>query len=314
MMMKPLGSASDPMEDTIETMIRDAALFGGGVGLVYGPVSGGISNENWRVQDPKGAGDWFVKVPGNGTEMFIDRATALEASQKAAAAGLGPRVYDDLADRGVEINDFLADRRPSNHSDFADIDMCKAAIGAYRTLHGLPALGLTKTVFDMIDEHLGQVRDLGAPMYRDGDWVLLNTELARDAIHASGLDLVTSFNDPMPGNFMIGGDRSIMLIDYEYASMNDRCYDLGIWFGEMFFSPERELELIEEYFGEVRPDIVARVTVHKALADVKWCLWSMVQLKVSRLGFDFHKYGMWKKMRARSIMEHPDWATCLRRL
>lgn len=61
-----------------------------------------------------------------------------------------------------------------------------------------------------------------------------------------------------------------MLIDYEYASMNDRRYDLGIWFGEMFFSRDRELELIEEYFGEMRDGIVSRVTVHKAMADVKW--------------------------------------------
>ncbi|AJE47563.1 phosphotransferase [Celeribacter indicus] len=314
MMMKPLGSAAHPMEDTIESVIRDAPLFRGGAGMVYGPVSGGISNENWRVQARDGSGDWFVKVPGNGTEMFIDRATALEASQRAAAAGLGPRVYDDLADRGVEINDFLPDRRPSTHSDFAGLDNCRAAIAAYRTMHGLPALGLTKTVFDMIDEHLRQVRELGAPMYRDGAWLLTNTALAKEAMEASGYDLVTSFNDPMPGNFMIGEDGTIMLIDYEYASMNDRCYDLGIWFGEMFFTPGRERELIEAYFGEVRDDIVSRVTVHKALADVKWCLWSMVQLSVSRLDFDFHKYGMWKKMRARSIMEHPDWAMHLRRL
>lgn len=313
-MMKALGSAEHPMEDTIESVIREAPLFQGGAGMIYGPVSGGISNENWRVKNTQGAGDWFVKVPGNGTEMFIDRVTAIDASRKAAAAGLGPRVYDDLADRGVEINDFLPGHRPSNHGDFADLGTCKTAIGAYRILHGLPPLGLTKTVFDMIDEHVGQVRDLGAPMYKDSDWILLNTAIARDAMNASGLDLVTSFNDPMPGNFMIGEDGSIMLIDYEYASMNDRCYDFGIWFGEMFFSPERELELIEEYFGEVRSEIVSRVIVHKALADVKWCLWSMVQLKVSRLKFDFHKYGMWKKMRARSIMEHPDWSAHLRRL
>lgn len=309
--MKPLGSATHPMEETIEAAIRSAPLFKGGDGLEYGPVTGGISNENWRVRATNGHGDWFVKVPGAGTEMFIDRVAALEASKKAAAAGLGPNVYDDLADQGIEINDFLSDRRPSNNADFENIEICKSAIAGYRTLHALPAISLRKTVFDMIDEHLDQVRDLRAPMYKDAEWLMLNTQLAKQAIEASGYDLVTSFNDPMPGNFMIGDDGSIMLIDYEYASMNDRCYDLGIWFGEMFFSRQRELELIEEYFGEIRPDIVSRVMVYRALADVKWCLWSMVQLKMSRLEFDFHKYGMWKKMRARSIMEHPDWATNL---
>jgi len=302
------------MEETIEAAIRAAPIFGGGAGMVYAPVTGGISNENWRVCNTAGPGDWFVKVPGSGTEMFIDRAAALDASRKAAAAGLGPRVHDDLADRGIEINDFMADRRPSNHSDFAGIETCKTGVQVFRAMHRLPELMLTKTIFDMIDEHLGQVRDLGAPMYRDAAWLQVNTELARAAITASGVDLVPSFNDPMLGNFMLGADGSIVLIDYEYASMNDRCYDLGIWFGEMFFGPERELELIEEYFGTVKPDIVSRVTVHKALADVKWALWSMVQLKVSRLAFDFHKYGMWKKMRARAVFEHPDWPTHLRRL
>ncbi|WP_223252514.1 4Fe-4S dicluster domain-containing protein [Paracoccus mutanolyticus] len=62
-------------------------------------------------------------LPGDGPAMagamFIDRRAALDASQKAAAAGLGPRVHADLAHRGVEINDFLPDHRPSTHSDFA---------------------------------------------------------------------------------------------------------------------------------------------------------------------------------------------------
>ena len=314
MTMKPLGSAATPVEETIEQVILEAALFQHCGDLVYGTVSGGISNENWRVKDMSGDGDWFVKIPGNGTEMFVDRVAAMDASKKAAAAGLGPRVYDDLASKGIEINDFLPNRRASTNTDFADPDIRKAAIKVYKKLHAMPELGLTKTIFDMIDEHVAQVRDLNAPRFRDTQWVMLNTQMARDAMHASGLDLVPGFNDPMPGNFMIGEDKSIILVDYEYASMNDRCYDLGIWFGEMFFTPKQELELIEEYFGTVRKDIVSRITVHKALADVKWALWSMVQLKVSRLDFDFHKYGMWKLMRFHQISGHSDWPFHLRNL
>ena len=312
--MKPIGNPGNPVEETIEDVIRAAPLFRGGQGMLYGPVSGGISNENWRVRAADGAGDWFVKVPGNGTEMFIDRVAAFDASRKAAEAGLGPRVYDDLAERGIEINDFLPEHRPSTHSDFADPVKRQAAIAAYRRMHALPRLHLTKTIFDMIDEHKAQVAQLDAPRFRDQDWIMLNEAMAREALLASGLDLAPSFNDPMPGNFMIGPDGAIMLIDYEYSSMNDRCYDLGIWFGEMFFTPRQEAELIEEYFGAVRPEIVSRVTVHKALADVKWALWSMVQLRVSRLEFDFHKYGMWKLMRFRHITGHPDWSNHLRRV
>jgi thiamine kinase-like enzyme len=309
--MRAFGTAETQAEAALEAAVAQAPLFGGGVGAQYAGVSGGISNSNWRVRCAQGR-DYFVKLPGNGTEMFIDRVAALDASRKAAAAGLGPRVYEDLAHLGIEINDFIPDRRPSTHADFADRDRRAAAISAYKRMHALPELGLTKTVFDMIDEHRAQMRDLGSPGPRDAAWIALNDRMARAALTASGLDLVPSFNDPMPGNFMIGTDGSIMLIDYEYASMNDRCYDLGIWFGEMFFTPEQEAELIEEYFGRVTRQTVARVTIHKALADVKWAAWSMVQHKVSLLDFDFYKYGMWKLMRFRQITGHPDWVEHLR--
>lgn len=314
MTMKPFGSPANSVDEAFEEIVRAAPLFQTAGPLTYGPVTGGISNENWRVQASESQGDWFVKVPGQGTEMFIDRVAAFDASRKAAAAGLGPRVYEDLYERGIEINDFIQDRRASTHSDFTDRSTRHSAIAAYKKMHALPALNQTKTVFDMIDEHAQQIADLGAPSFVDGHWIMLNQRMAREAIEAAGFDLVPCFNDPMPGNFMLGADNSIMLIDYEYASMNDRCYDFGIWFGEMFYTPDQELDLIEAYFGEVRPEIVSRVVVHKALADVKWALWSMVQLRVSRLDFDFHKYGMWKLMRFRQIVGHPDWPRHLRTL
>ncbi|XWN33569.1 MAG: choline kinase family protein [Devosia sp.] len=251
--------------------------------------------------------EYFVKIPGKGTEMFIDRVAAFDASRRAGKAGVGPRVYEDLYGKGVEINDFVADRRACTNSDFADRDVRLAAIEAYRLFHGVGALGLTKTVFDMIEEHDRQITELNGWRPPDYPWMMRQYRLARRALEASGIDWAPCFNDPMAGNFMLGADKSIMLIDYEYASNNDRCYDFGIWFGEMFYTPSVEQELIEAYFGEVRPEIVARVTIHKALADVKWALWSFVQQQLSALDFDFFKYGAWKLMRMRAIMRDPRW-------
>lgn len=311
--MKQIGDAATPLEKALESAVGKAAKFRGQT-LRYAPVYGGISNSNFRIQLEGDPLEYFVKIPGAGTEMFIDRRAAFDASRKAAVAGLGPRVYDDLYDDGIEIHDFIADRRACTNSDLARKDTRLAAIGAYRKMHSIETLTLEKTVFDMIDEHADQIKQLNGWLPPDFTWLHRQYLLARSALEASGLDLTPCFNDPMPGNFMIGRDGSIMLIDYEYASMNDRCYDLGIWFGEMFFTPEQEVELIEAYFGEVRPEIVSRVTVYKALADVKWALWSFVQQKVSALDFDYFKYGQWKLMRLRSIMHAPDWATHLSRI
>jgi thiamine kinase-like enzyme len=310
---KAPGQAASEAERDLEAAIAAAALFAGR-SVRYRPVLGGISNQNWLVRTDDDGREYFVKIPGKGTEMFIDRGAAFDASRKAGEVGVGPRVYDDLYDQGVEINDFIPDRRACTNTDFGDPAIRLAAIEAYRKFHGVSELGLTKTVFDMIEEHDRQIDELGGWRPPDYPWMMRQYRLARAALEASGIDWAPCFNDPMAGNFMVGSDKSIMLIDYEYASMNDRCYDLGIWFGEMFYTAAVESELIEAYFGEVRTEIVARVTIHKALADVKWALWSFVQQKVSALDFDFFKYGAWKLMRMRAIMRDPRWVEHLARV
>jgi len=309
--MKTCGEAATEAEREAEAAILRVPAWQHAAPR-YCPVGGGISNSNWRVQ--AAGGDYFMKIPGKGTELFIDRAAALDASRSAHALGVGPAVFDWLAADGIEIAEFVADRRPCTHADFRDPVICRSAVAAFRRLHQAPPLLLTKTVFDMIDEHVGQVAQLGGWSPPDLPWLLHETNRAREAIAASGFDMVPCFNDPMSGNFLVDDAKAIMLIDYEYASNNDRCYDLGIWFGEMFFDPAREAELTEAYLGRVTAQAAARVTVYKALADIKWATWSMVQEKVSALDFDYRKYGVWKHMRARRVMHDPRWPGWLRTL
>ncbi len=47
---------------------------------------------------------------------------------------------------------------------------------------------------------------------------------------------------------------------------------------------------------------------------MKWSTWAMVQNRISDLAFDFYKYGIWKHMRARSIMNDTRWPGFLRAL
>ena len=314
---KAPGSPSNEAERELEAALDAVDPWRGRV-LSYAPVSGGISNTNWRIAVAGEPGTFFLKMPGRGTAMFIDRAAALAASRRAHALGIGPRVHEHLAGRGIEINDFMSERRPSTNRDFAHRDVRAAAVAVYRTLHGsggdLGPLPLTKTVFDMIDEHVEQARDLAAAFPADAAWLFKQVALARAALDAAGFDLVPCFNDPMPGNFMLGDDGSMVLIDYEYASNNDRCYDLAIWCGEMFFPDAVEDEVIETYFGRFDPRMKARLILHRALADMKWATWAMVQGRVSTLDFDFHKYGTWKHMRARAVMRDPRWVEALRRV
>ncbi|WP_284945692.1 choline/ethanolamine kinase family protein [Acidisoma cladoniae] len=305
-MERSLGEATTAAERDLEAAISRVSPWQGHR-LRYRSVSGGINNANWRVWVDDDPATFFVKIPGKGTEMFVDRAVAMHASRQAADLGIGPRVYDFLAADGIEISDFVETRRSCTHADFRNLTLSRTAIDCYRTLHGGAMLSQTKTVFDRIDETHEQVRMLGG--WQPPDFLKLDHQYrrARAALEASGLDLVPCFNDPMAGNFMTDDAGTIMMIDYEFASNNDRCYDLGVWFAEMFFDEPTERALIAHYFGRADPAIVARVTVHQALADLTWAAWSMVQLKMSVLDFDFFKYGVWRYRRARAVLDDPRW-------
>ncbi len=311
--MNELGMARSDAERALEAAIIQVKPWEGRR-LRYRPVSGGISNTNFRIEVEGDDLGYFLKIPGRGTEMFIDRKAAAAASKQAEAIGVGPKTFDYLDHLDIEIAEFIDGRRASTHKDFADTAIRNEAVRVYRQFHDAPALPLTKTVFDMIDEHFDQVRALGGHWPLDHDWLFRSYKQARAALEASGLDLVPCFNDPMPGNFLIGDDKSIKLIDFEYASNNERLYDLAIWSGEMFYSEDIDCEIIEEYFGFYNKASHARFIVHKALADIKWSTWAMVQNRISTLDFDFYKYGIWKHMRARSIIHDPRWPLFLKAL
>lgn len=305
-MRRAIGEAATAAERDLEAVLAEVEDWRGKA-LSYEPVGGGISNANWRVFVPGQEVSYFVKVPGKGTERFIERTAAHDASVKAHAAGVGAKVVHFLEEAGVEIFEFMDGLRTSTNGDFLDPTVRANAVGALRAFNEGDALTLRKTLFDMIDEHIGQVLELGGHFPKDFGWINAKYREARSALEASGLDIVPCMNDTLAGNFLLDSENNVKLVDFEYASNNDRCAELAVWFGEMFFPPEIEAEVVEAYFGRHEESIVARITLYKALADVKWSTWAMVQHQVSALDFDFFKYGVWKHMRARSLMRDARW-------
>lgn len=311
MSRRNLGDASNEAERRAETAIK--AVPGWTLqGLSYEPVPGGISNANWRIFLADRDRTYFLKVPGEGTENFIDRKAANNASMRAHEAGVGPEVVHFDPESGVEVFAFIEGLRTSTNGDFLDPVVRNNAVRALRSFNNAKGLDLQKTLMDMIDEHVGQVLALGGHFPQDFTWLNAKYREARAALEASGLDIVPCMNDTLAGNFLLDANDNVTLVDFEYASNNDRCAELALWFGEMFFDPETENEMIEAYFGKVERRIVARVTVFKALADLKWSTWAMVQNKLSALDFDYFKYGVWKHLRARAVMRDPRWGDWLK--
>ncbi len=277
-------------------------------------LDGGVTNSNWMVTHE--GKQHFLKLYGAGTESFINRGVSIDAARQAHKMGIGPNVLHYDPENGTEVVEFLSGYRASTNADFARKDFLGSVIDLYAAFHSGDALGETKDVFAMTEEHIEQARELGAQFPTDFDWLMKQYHKAKSAFFASGLDLVPCHNDPMPGNFMVrmNGDQidDMKLIDYEYASNNERAYEIGVFLAEVFTDEKTSLEMIERYYGEVRPEIVARVTVARAVADMKWGSWAVQQRQLSDWDFDYQKYGIWKCGRARILFDDPRWDDWLR--
>lgn len=272
------------------------------------PVTGGITNLNYRMTIEGSGGEVFAKIPGPGTEKFIDRRAANTAARQAAEAGISPRVLHFDEKSGIEFAEFVdAGYRTATTLDFQDRSVLERVIDVYGTWHRTDLLPDTKTMFEQVDAHLAQVRDesIAMPLWAIDDVLPVYREIA-DRYLACGLEIVAAHNDPMPGNFLLGEDGDVVLIDFDYAGNNDRAYELALIFTEMFVSVEETRGLVARYLGRDDFAFFSRVMLCRFIADTKWGLWGLINNAARDEEFDYYKYGIWKLFRTYLVSRHPD--------
>ena len=102
---------------------------------------------------------------------------------------------------------------------------------------------------------------------------------------------VPCHNDLLPANFMHDGER-VQIIDWEYAGMGDRYFDLGNYAVNNQLDDAAERILLEAYFGEP-PDErrSATLKLFRFISDLREGMWGVLQSGISELDFDFVEYG-----------------------
>ena len=130
----------------------------------------------------------------------------------------------------------------------------------------------------------------------------------RAALEAHPVAPVPCHCDPLCENFLDTGER-MFLIDYEYAGNNDPMWDLGDLSVEGGFNDEQDSAMLNAYFdGSPPPDQVGRMMAYKALCDLLWTLWGVIQHANANPAEDFWAYAVNRFERCRSLMASPQFA------
>ncbi|TPL10751.1 phosphotransferase family protein [Mesorhizobium sp. B2-4-14] len=265
---------------------------------------GGLTNLVFR------AGDYCLRIPGKGTQEYINRANEAVAARAAAKAGVSPEVLYVDADTGVMVTRFIAGAETMSPEKFRERRGSPARAGeAFRKLHTSGAVFPFRfELFAMIDDYLKvlSTKDVALPAgYHD---VVREAESVRSAFAAHPLPLVACHCDPLCENFLDTGDR-MWIVDWEYSGMNDPLWDLGDLSVEGKFDAFQDEEMMRAYFGgEARPAEHGRIIIYKAMCDLLWTLWRLIQLANNNPVDDFRAYADSRFARCRALMETPEFS------
>ena len=101
---------------------------------------------------------------------------------------------------------------------------------------------------------------------------------------------VPCHNDLLSANF-IRGRRGIRIVDWEYAGMNDRYFDLGNFAVNNELDGEGEAALLAAYFeAPASGRRLASLRLMRFMSDFREAMWGAVQSTISDLEFDFRDY------------------------
>lgn len=269
---------------------------------------GGLTNLVHLVDT--GADRVIVRIPGDGTEEYIDRKVELTNAKAAWKAGVSAEVLWADPTSGVMITRAIDDIVTMTPALFSERPGSPERAGkALAKLHNSgESFDFRFELFSMIEDYLKilSTKDVALPDgYHD---IVKAADPVKGALQANPAPLAPCHCDPLCENFLDDGEV-MWIVDWEYSGMNDPLWDLGDLSVEAGMNDTEEAELLRGYFGrEPTAEEKGRVVIYKAMCDLLWTLWGLIQFADGNPAEDFWAYATGRFDRCKALMQDPAFA------
>jgi thiamine kinase-like enzyme len=274
-------------------------------------LDGGITNRNYRVRF--GERECVVRLPGRDTSLLgIDRRAERVANAAAAQLGIAPAVI--AADERWLVTEYLAGAPIDGDRLRAAPDSAARALRAFHDSG--TRLPVRFWVPELLERYAETVRERGGTLPEA--YPEVQALVARIAAALPLSEPVPCHDDLLPGNLLARDDAPdrAVLVDWEYAGMGHRLFDLGNLAVNNDFDAGAEERLLTAYFGEPPGRRqAAALQLFKLVSDAREGAWGVVQRAISELDFDFDDYAakhfarLLKAASDHRLQEHLDAAT-----
>jgi thiamine kinase-like enzyme len=247
-------------------------------------LGGGITNRNFKVD--VGGEAFVLRMGGARTELLgIDRAVEHAAGKRAFEVGVGPEVVAFEPSEGWLVARFVSGN-PISVEDMRRPPMLGRVAAALRTFHESQPIPGRFDPWAVVDGYRAAALEHGVPIPREFDRSRVIAERIRATRGTS--PLVPCHNDLLNANFL--DDGAIRIVDWEYAGMGDRFFDLANFSVNHEFGVEDDRRFLAAYFGVARQADVGALRTMRFMSDFREAMWGVLQSGISELDFDFDGY------------------------
>ena len=248
------------------------------------PLSGGITNHNFKVDVH---GETFVlRMGGAQTAVLgIDRRVEHEASLRAAEVGLGPEVAGFLEEEGWLVTRFI-DGRPIPTEEMRRPETIRRVAAALRKFHDAEPIPGRFDTHAVVEQYCREANARGVDV---PSAYAAAHEMSERIRRVRGTQpLAPCHNDLLNANFL--DDGAIRIVDWEYAGMGDRFFDLANLSVNHEFGAAEDAVLLDAYFDDASEERLASLAMMKFMSDFREAMWGVLQSGISELDFDFDGY------------------------
>ena len=252
----------------------------------------------------------IVRIPGKGTEDYINRTFEYNNAMAAWRAGISAEIIWADVENGIMVSKAINGIETMTPKLFTSREGSPARAGlALAKLHNSgETFDFHFDLFNMIDDYLNILSSKNAELPDGYHNIVEAAKPVKEALVANPMPLAPSHCDPLCENFLDDG-INMWIVDWEYSGMNDPMWDLGDLSVEAGMDENQENEMLIAYFGK---DPTAaqkgRVIIYKAMCDLLWTLWGLIQHADKNPAEDFWAYSIERFERCKKLMQKSEFA------
>ena len=229
---------------------------------------------------------FIMRIPGEGTEMLINRKQEYEVYQVIKPLGICDSIRYINPENGYKLTEFIEDARCCDAENPEDVKACMAVLRKFHE-SGVK-VEHTFDVFERLEfyEKLWK----GIPScYRDYKKTKAQVYELKSYIDKQEKQISLCHIDSVPDNFLMTKDR-IALIDWEYAGMQDTDVDLAMFIIYSMYEKVQADALIDAYYTEgCKKEKRLKIYCYIAACGLLWSNWCEVK---SHEGVEFGEYSL----------------------